>query len=698
MASKDGIIEIALSNTYYYNEAQTDDFLIHPYTGTQNLILGTSNIARIHIAPSNLTLTGPVNVTGNFLPSSNLVYDLGSSNLRWRDIYLSGNTIDLGGTKISTDTSNNVVLRDSTTSNLRRIIVNELQIGEDTSNSSAIVIKRNEATSNVQFFTVSGGTETSVDVRTQWSNVGNTVFVMGSNVAIGKSNAAFTLDVGGNINFTGDLYKNSNLYVSSQWSNLPGCNLAYTQGGIGIGTTTVTQALTVQGGLALRRSGLITSSSNIVGFSGTGVGTTVSSQWSNVSSNVFLIGSNVGIGTSNPQSTLHVVGDINFTGTMRQNGIPLASNASLPYAVLYGTGDSVTIAANSKIPFNKVLVDTTSSWNTSNYNYTVPETGRYLINMTTYVNSSTNAGNRVFLTTNGTTQAIIVGFGTATELAYCGSVTRAFNAGDVVDFRVWQQAAMFFTSNSPNYYHSSASIARIPDATGASALNAIINTAGQFLPSSNDSVALPTYTWAGDSNTGMYHDSMGRIGFASRGSQVMALSNTGVVFNTNVGIGTSNPQVALHVAAGGDILLPRRDFARYDSAKPSSGTSYALTYATAGYNNLTGYITYSVDATNGDSFVILVPGVYSIVAQAANTASSSTYSIDRNTPATALNGGSSNGNLLAMSCKGVNSEHGIQYSGFLGSNDVVRVKVSTIASMTAMAASAIFITMIYRCG
>jgi microcystin-dependent protein len=37
-------------------------------------------------------------VAGHIWPSSNLAYDLGSSNLRWRDLYLSGNTIDLGGT------------------------------------------------------------------------------------------------------------------------------------------------------------------------------------------------------------------------------------------------------------------------------------------------------------------------------------------------------------------------------------------------------------------------------------------------------------------------------------------------------------------------------------------------------------------------------------------------------------------------
>ena len=39
-------------------------------------------------------------VTSNIIPASNSTYDLGTSSLRWRDLYLSGNTIDLGGTAI----------------------------------------------------------------------------------------------------------------------------------------------------------------------------------------------------------------------------------------------------------------------------------------------------------------------------------------------------------------------------------------------------------------------------------------------------------------------------------------------------------------------------------------------------------------------------------------------------------------------
>ena len=45
-------------------------------------------------------LQGVAATGGSIVPAANVTYDLGSANFRWRDLYLSGNTIDLGGTAI----------------------------------------------------------------------------------------------------------------------------------------------------------------------------------------------------------------------------------------------------------------------------------------------------------------------------------------------------------------------------------------------------------------------------------------------------------------------------------------------------------------------------------------------------------------------------------------------------------------------
>ena len=51
-------------------------------------------------------------VTSHVIPSANDTYDLGSSTLRWRDIYTSGNTLDLGGMKLKNDGSHNLEIQD----------------------------------------------------------------------------------------------------------------------------------------------------------------------------------------------------------------------------------------------------------------------------------------------------------------------------------------------------------------------------------------------------------------------------------------------------------------------------------------------------------------------------------------------------------------------------------------------------------
>lgn len=40
-------------------------------------------------------------ISGSIIPSANITYDLGSPTMRWRDLYLSGTTIDIGGQEIS---------------------------------------------------------------------------------------------------------------------------------------------------------------------------------------------------------------------------------------------------------------------------------------------------------------------------------------------------------------------------------------------------------------------------------------------------------------------------------------------------------------------------------------------------------------------------------------------------------------------
>ena len=99
-------------------------------------------------------------IASNLIPDGNETRDLGSSTKRWRDLYLSGSTIDLGGTEISKDSDGNVEMSASGT--LKSLKVAEIEIG---TGSDVLVLKRD---SNGKLQSKSKnkgtGTETATDV------------------------------------------------------------------------------------------------------------------------------------------------------------------------------------------------------------------------------------------------------------------------------------------------------------------------------------------------------------------------------------------------------------------------------------------------------------------------------------------------------------------------------------------------------
>ena len=64
---------------------------------SSNITTANANIGNITVANLNVTNR----VTSSLVPSVDVTYNLGSPTRRWKDLYLSGNTIDLGGSLIS---------------------------------------------------------------------------------------------------------------------------------------------------------------------------------------------------------------------------------------------------------------------------------------------------------------------------------------------------------------------------------------------------------------------------------------------------------------------------------------------------------------------------------------------------------------------------------------------------------------------
>ena len=76
-------------------------------------------------------------MSSSMIPDTDVTYDLGSASYRWRDLYLSGSTLNLGGTEISKDSDGNIEMSASGT--LKSLKVAEIEIG---TGSDVLVLKR----------------------------------------------------------------------------------------------------------------------------------------------------------------------------------------------------------------------------------------------------------------------------------------------------------------------------------------------------------------------------------------------------------------------------------------------------------------------------------------------------------------------------------------------------------------------------
>lgn len=259
-------------------------------------------------AAASVNMFGNVDVQGSLLPSTTDIYDLGSATKRWRDVYLSsGGSIDIGGSKITH-------MSDGSLSTTQRIVTKETLLGSTSANQ--VLIK--SATSNIAIV-VNGGSGNSNTFYPLLTDPGNTTASIGyMNTTI---NAAFNIYASNSI-VTGiaregltinqcstpfNASSNNNiLRLMSNYSNV----LTVEQDGsvgIGLGSNVRTRAvidINTQGkqglGLLVHQAN---SSKNVAEFYSS-------------NANAVVINSNgyVGIGCTNPQSNLHVYGNVLVDG------------------------------------------------------------------------------------------------------------------------------------------------------------------------------------------------------------------------------------------------------------------------------------------------------------------------------------------------------------------------------------------------
>jgi hypothetical protein len=101
----DGDVEVVggdlTTNQASFNLINTNATTVN-FAGGANSVNVAAPGSETNIA-GNLNITGLTTVSNHIIPAANVTYDLGSSTNRFRDLYLSGGTIDLAGGTISYD-------------------------------------------------------------------------------------------------------------------------------------------------------------------------------------------------------------------------------------------------------------------------------------------------------------------------------------------------------------------------------------------------------------------------------------------------------------------------------------------------------------------------------------------------------------------------------------------------------------------
>ena len=379
-----------------------------------NVGIGTNN------PTEKLHLVGNFSISGDIIPAINSNFNLGSSNYKWKDLYLSGNSIYLDNLIISKNSSNNLEIRDSD-NNLRSISLNQLELndgdnklrflysngalvfnsnginiqGIEFSNYSKIIYSNNLYTTSNTIIDYTNYRINNLNFNTGGGGNGATININTDTIQIGTSNKFITSNIyDSNITFMNNLNVNGSYQLNN--CNIPFSLMKFTN------ITTTNGVFTYN------------ASSNDFGyFSFVNSGTITFPQMTDCDVLVVGAGGNGGTGTlsggggageviaypsySFPSGTYTI--QVGTSGTSSNNRISKISSNSVDFLLAKGGADGYGIQSNitsTTLKYgisNNTLIDynysnlTTLSSGTSNFIFSTD--GSIIITSNNYSSVST---------------------------------------------------------------------------------------------------------------------------------------------------------------------------------------------------------------------------------------------------------------------------------------------------------------------